>query len=319
MSHHIEEKILLVGAGNMAREYTKVLSSMDIVPTVLCRTQATADDFYQQTSIAPTIGGLDNWLTTNQLDATWKVIVTTPVEILGPNLIALLNHGAKDILVEKPGFLSEREGEEIAQLSVRNNAKVHIGYNRRFFASVYAAEDIIEKDGGLQSIQFEFTEWSHVIAPLKKGVGVKENWFLANSTHVVDLAFYLAGQPKDYQFFTKGNLDWHPSASMFSGAGVTEQGILFSYLSNWEAPGRWALELMTKKHRLYLKPMEKLGIQVIGSVAVNDYEIDDSLDVKFKPGIYKMVESFMQGDYSKLVSIQEQLSLYSIYKEMANY
>ena len=34
------------------------------------------------------------------------------------------------------------------------------------------------------------------IEKLNKVPGIKENWFLGNSTHVVDLAFYLGGKPK---------------------------------------------------------------------------------------------------------------------------
>ena len=41
---------------------------------------------------------------------------------------------------------------------------------------------------------FEFTEWSHNIR-LKLNQQVKESWFLANSTHVVDLVFHLIGLP----------------------------------------------------------------------------------------------------------------------------
>ena len=39
-------------------------------------------------------------------------------------------------------------------------------------------------------------------------------------------------------------------AALVAGAGVTENGALFSYHANWEAPGRWSVEIMTKKRRL---------------------------------------------------------------------
>jgi len=317
MPYHI--KILLVGAGNMSQAYFKVLKALEITPTVLCRSENTAQKFFDETGGQAISGGLNNWLEKNTLDESWKVIIATPVEVLYDNIIELLNHGAKDILVEKPGFISSAEGQNIIELAQKHQAKVHIGYNRRFYASVYALEDFIQKDGGLQSVQFEFTEWGHVIEKIEKGPKVKEHWFLANSTHVVDLVFFIAGIPVDYNFNTSGGLSWHPSASVFVGSGKTDKNVMFSYTSNWEAPGRWAIEFMTNQHRLYLKPMEKLNIQVKGSVAVNEFKIDDSLDIEFKPGIYKMVESFLENDYSRLVPIAKQAEFLNIYNEMANY
>ena len=57
---------------------------------------------------------------------------------------------------------------------------------------------------------------------------------------------------------------------------------LFSYQANWNAPGRWGIEILTSQHRLYLRPMEKLQIQNTGSVDISEVEIDDQLDKEFK-------------------------------------
>ena len=129
---------------------------------------------------------------------------------------------------------------------------------------------------------------------------------MANSTHVVDTAFFLGGYPATLSSFQSGSLSWHPRASTFSGAGITERGALFSYHANWEAPGRWSVELLTRKHRLYLKPMESLQIQEIGSVALNPVEIDNQLDIQFKPGFYLQTKAFIEGDYCRLCTLREQ-------------
>ena len=312
-------KLLVVGAGNMGREYAKVISSMNLTATFICNSPATTQTFYESTGCHAVDGGLDNWLENNQLDHTWRVIVATPVEVLASNLKSLLYSGAKDILVEKPGFIYLSDGEELAQMIKAQGAKVWVAYNRRFYSSVLAAEKIIAEDGGLSSIQYEFTEWGFKIEPLKKGQGVKERWFLGNSTHVVDLAFFLSGIPQKYHFYTSGALDWHPSASIFVGAGITDRGIPFSYSSNWGAPGRWGIEMMTPAHRLYLRPMESLQIQKIGSVQVQPFEIEDSLDKQFKPGLYQMVHAFLKRDESRLPRFESQLAHFKIFCEMANY
>ncbi len=141
---------------------------------------------------------------------------------------------------------------------------------------------------------------------MPKEEGVKEQWLLHNSTHVMDLAFYLGGRPKEISCYTAGSLNWHPSGSIYSGAGITENGALFSYQANWESPGRWGVEVLTKKHRLILRPLERLHIQNIGSVAVEEVSLEDELDKKFKPGLYLQVQAFVEGKTSNLPDIQGQ-------------
>ena len=158
-------------------------------------------------------------------------------------------------------------------------------------------------------MHFEFTEWAHKIEPLKKAEGVKENWFFANSTHIVDLAFFIAGKPVDWKAFSKkGDLNWHPKTN-FSGAGITERGVVFSYISNWESAGRWGIELMTNKRRIYLKPVEEIGIQVKGTINIESYQIPENMDSDFKPGLFEQVNAFLgKGDNEKFVSLREQIN-----------
>ena len=105
--------------------------------------------------------------------------------------------------------------------------------------------------------------------------------------------------------YTSGELSWH-KPSCFVGAGVTNKGILFNYQANWDAPGRWAVEFQTPLHRIYLKPMEQLQLQDKGSVKVYPAEIDDQLDKDFKPGFYLETKAFLDDDYSRLCSLEQQ-------------
>ncbi len=154
---------------------------------------------------------------------------------------------------------------------------------------------------------------------MKKSEEEKKKWFVANSTHVVDLAFYLGGTPKSIECFTSGGLNWHPSASVFSGAGTTDTGALFSYHANWAAPGRWGVEVLTAKHRLILRPLEELQVQNLGSIEIEKVELDDKLDKQYKPGLYRETKSFLEGDYSNLKPLPAQTVDMRLYCKMANY
>lgn len=293
MSNNIKS-VLLVGAGIMAQDYAKVLNSQNIPFTVIGRGFSSAAVFKENTGVDVVEGGLTNYLKCNP-SLPDAAIIAVGVEQLAVTTMMLLEIGVKRILVEKPAGINIEEIARIDNFAKKQNADVYVAYNRRFYAATFKAREIIAADGGVTSFNFEFTEWSHVIEPLKAEPVVKQHWFLANSTHVVDLAFFLGGEPSEVSSYTAGSLSWHPSAAIFAGAGKTENGALFSYQANWAAPGRWGVEILTHRHRLIFRPMEQLHIQEIGSVAITKVEIDDELDLKFKPGLYKQVDSFLSN------------------------
>lgn len=303
----MEKKVLLIGAGPMAIDYAKVLIDMKVPFVTVGNTEKSAGEFKEKTGQDVILGGIKNYLK-DVAEIFPKAINAAPEHLLGEITIDLIKAGYKDILVEKPGGKNYDDVKKVAEIAKENNAKVYVGYNRRFFASVEKAKEIIKEDGGVTSFYFEFTEWSHIIGTLKKGEGVLEEWFLHNSSHIIDLAFYLGGKPKDFSAYASGSLNWHPAGSVFTGAGITQSGALFSYNANWEAPGRWVVEILTKKHRLLFKPIEKLQIQKIGSVAVEFLEIDDKADKDFKPGLHLQVKNYLAGNYKNISDINEQLA-----------
>lgn len=314
----MKNEIWLIGSGPMAVDYAKVLKGQQVPFIVIGRGEKSAEDFTSKTGIKVITGGLNNFLVSNSKKAQY-VIVATGVDALAKTSEILVNYGVKNILCEKPGGVDLKEIEQLSMRANESNSNLLLAYNRRFYASVLKAKEIIQEDGGVVSFNFEFTEWSHIIGGLIKPQQILQNWFLANSTHVVDLAFYLGGNPTELSCFSTGSLDWHKRSSIFSGSGITDLGALFSYQANWESPGRWAVEILTKKHRLYFKPMEKLQIQNIGSVKVDFVEIDDSLDLQYKPGLYKQTEAFLNGNMSNFITIQEQAEMTKIYNQIAGY
>ena len=299
------KKIWLIGATQMAVDYSKVLDGLGCEYDVITRGEKNAAFFTEKTGHHTITGGLEKFLSTHPLVADYA-IVAVGVENLNETTNLLIDYGVKRILVEKPGGLSIEQIEHTIELAENKQTEIFVGYNRRFYASTLRAKEIIEHDGGVTSFSFEFTEWAHVIDKIDKNPVVKKNWFLANSTHVVDMAFYIGGIPSKMSCYSAGELDWHKPA-IYSGSGVTTAGALFSYQANWSAPGRWSVEMLTKQHRLIFKPLETLCIQKIGSVAVEQLEIDNKLDQEYKPGLYRQVEAFITGNTHELLGIKEHL------------
>lgn len=299
------KKILLFGTGNMAYEYARVLNNLELEFIVIGRGIESAKMFEKKTGIKPFTGGADKFLKKSDY-SSYSAIVAVTGNQLGNVTIDLINHGVRSILVEKPGGIDGKEIKLVGSLARKNSANIYIAYNRRFYSSVKKAQDIIEKDGGVLSFHFEFNELSDQISKLKAPVEIKNRWLLHNSTHVIDLAFFLAGNPKTLKAQSSHSLPWHPKGAVFVGHGLTKDSTPFTYHANWLSPGRWGLEIMTKNHRLIFKPLEKLQLQKKGSFELTYAKLDDKLDNDYKPGLYKEVESFL-GKKKFLCQLEEQV------------
>ena len=313
MSDNISsKKVVLFGTGKMGVEYSKVLQHLGVNFSVVGRSQAGVERFYSQTGIRAIPNGFSAWKEKNE-EGIKFAIVAVNVEELSKMAIELMDFGVRKILLEKPGGLNPEEIKLVKDKAKNTETKIIVGYNRRFYSSVLKAQEIIKEEGPVKSFNFEFSEWVHLI-PEDISEMVKNNWFLANSTHVVDMAFFLGGRPKEFKSYISGGCDWHPAGTVFSGAGISENSVPFSYQANWFAPGRWGVEIITDNKRLIFRPLEKLQVQLNKSVAIDFIDIDDSLDRNFKPGLFKQTKFFLDDiDHPNFLTIDKH------YENVVNY
>lgn len=296
----------------MGTEYAKVLKAQRSNFNVVCRSKESAEKFKTETGAATVPGGIEKWLKNNKPPKTAIVAVTE--DQLGIVVRNLINSGCKNILVEKPGGLDTNDIKKVTALAKKKGVAVYVGYNRRFYASTQKAVEIIKREK-IKSLTFDFTERSYVVETLPQSDRIKNQWFLQNSTHVIDMAFFLGGWPAKMISYKKGSLKWHPSGAIYSGAGITKNGALFSYHADWTSAGRWSIEIMTTKNKLIFKPLEKLQVQEYGSMNIRDVLLDDKLDVEFKPGLYRQVEAFLKNP-KKLLTIAEQVKHLNYYEQI---
>ena len=310
--------VLLIGAGYMAVEYAKVLKDLNRKFIVVGRGEESAKKFEEKTGIQVHRGGLNDFISTHDTLPSYAIIAVN-----APNLaeacLSLLQCGVKNILVEKPGALNFEDFQKIRKIMKEKSAEVSVAYNRRFYASVRKVAEIIKEDGGVTSFQFEFTEWLHVLEESGRLAEVLPYLFFSNSTHVVDLAFFLCGKPKEITCYKMATMPKYTYSSLFAGVGISEHNAPFTYQANWMAPGRWGVEILTNKHRLILRPLEKLQIQHLKSVKTDFVEIEDSLDNLYKPGLFLETQAFLDKNenFKNLCSFEEQCNMLHIYKEMS--
>jgi len=310
--------VLLVGCGEMAVSYASVLRAFGADFSVIGRGEAACAKFSAQTGIIPLSGGVELAATKGLLQAQ-TAIVAVNVDQLAPVTDRLIASGVKRILLEKPGGLNQPEIIAIDQRATAHQAEVFVAYNRRFYASVRQARELIAADGGATSLFFEFTEWSHLIAPLPTAAAVKSEWFLANSSHVCDLAFFLGGFPVSLAAECRGALAWHPAGAQFAGCGITDTGAVFAYHSNWESAGRWGVEICTARRRLHLRPLETLHEQMRGELVLRPVPLEKQMDKDFKPGLHAQTRAFLEGAgaASGLLPLSEQVRhITEVYRRM---
>ena len=300
------KNVWLIGTGLIGVEYSKVLDALQISHIIIGRGEDSAAKFEELRPGKQVIrGGVGNFLNTNPLlpDCASVAVGFHELFEVTKNLI---EYGVKRLFVEKPGADTYERLKQLSAIAKENNAEVFLAYNRRFYASLLKAEEIIQEDGGVTSFNFEFTEWLHIFEASKNSFSLNDI-FWGNSGHVLDTAFFLGGEPEEISCYTK-TIEGDDFPKLFAGAGISEKGALFSYQANWDAPGRWVVEILTNKHRLYFKPMESLQIQELRSVKVLPVEIDDHLDKEFKPGFYLETKAFLEGDDSRLCTLEHQVA-----------
>lgn len=282
----------------MATEYVKALRKFDVLIKVVGRNEKTSNTFGKENGVEVIVTAIEKLNLENVI-----VINAVSFENLADVNKQLLNNGAKIILSEKPAGLNSAEVKELETLTKNKNSQLFVAYNRRHFPSVTKLKELLSKEK-LSSAHFEFTEWGHVIEKLNKPKVSLENWFYGNSTHVIDLFVHLAGLPKELSTYKTGQLNWHPKGSVFSGAGITQKNISFSYDANWESAGRWGLDICTDKGKYSLRPLEKLFFTPKGSVQQGEIEIA-SLHPDLKPGLFEQLNFLLNGKHDELLSIDE--------------
>lgn len=283
-------EVVVAGAGPMAEEHVKALLAAAIPPErvlVVGRGRVRAETLAARYGVTAAWGGAE------AIGQSPPVaIVAVAEDSLAPAAGALAARGATHILVEKPAALASAGLEPLREA----RAAVFVAYNRRFYASVERARELIDADGGPIAVAFDFTEVESLVlrdaGRRNLPAEVLARWGIANSLHVIDLAFHLGGEPSMLRAERSGSLDWHPAGAVFAGSGTTARGALFAYTAAWSGAGRWSVEVVTPARKLVLRPLETLQEQLRGSFALEPVHLPPEPE-GLKPGLRAQLAAFL--------------------------
>lgn len=300
----------------MTEQYVNALLKLEITDiTILGRSKRRTDRISQKYKLDCIFGGYENNLT--KIPKKDLTIITLPPDSLANATDLSLECGHTNILVEKPGALYA--GHLLLLDKKITNQRVRIAYNRLFYQSFHELKKLVEKDGGITSCRFEFTEWVHTIDFKKYQKDVYQRWGIVNSLHVISMAFRLIGIPKKLSSYQFGRLPWHKSGSVFVGSGISNTNIPFSYHADWSSSGRWGLAVMTKKHSYHLIPLEKLFKYKIGTTESIPIQLKPTY-IDVKDGLAEQIIAMMsKNNNPNLITLQEAAKLINITEDIFGY
>ncbi len=252
-----DRSALVVGYGNMGREYVKALQRLRVRKIRVCsRSAESLAELQNARGIEVYEGGyqrLDLKPDVNEL-----AIVATPTAELEHAAAQLITCGYRRILIEKPVSLRSDRIEALTEKLKSHSIDACCAYNRVAYPSFHEVRARVQGEGGITSCTYTFTEFVHRIGPGHFSMDELRRWGIANSLHVMSMAHGLIGLPETWSGHHSGSISWHPSGSVFVGSGISSNGIPFAYHADWGSTGRWSVEVHTRHSSYRLCPLESL-------------------------------------------------------------
>lgn len=308
------KKLLVLGVGPMAEEYLQACKANSIEATFVGRSKTGMKRFESRTGIVPIPS-----LSLAKPENFYGAVIAVTETALSSVLIEVLRAGFRRVLVEKPGGSSISEFPGLHEEVSSYGAEVFVAFNRRFYSTVEKLLQVANKDGGLVSLHFDFTERAAQIASLEKDLKTKEDWFFQNSSHVIDLSLYLAPGLEIHHAEVTGGLPWHPRGSIFSGLGTAAEGVQVSYNTVWGPSGGWEILARTESIKLALKPLETLEVTLPDGTS-EVYTEGRLCKLPGKAGLTGMLNAFIERPPRdpRLLSWEGHWGNFHVYRDILN-
>lgn len=258
----------VVGYGNMGRQFVAGLQQLGVKRIRVCSHPSPElerlRDKNGMTIYAAKVETLQVAPDPNELG-----IIALPIASLAGGAKHLASLGYRKLLIEKPVSLWSSEIEASLRSFEQQNVEAYCGYNRAAYPSLCEGLARAAEVGGITSCTYTFTEFIHKLDPSRYTRDEMTRWGIANSLHVMSMAHGFIGLPASWKAYRRGALSWHPSGAVFTGSGISQKDIPFSYHADWGSSGRWSVEIHTPGPSYRFCPLEKL---LRRTTATSDWE-----------------------------------------------
>ncbi len=306
-------KVGIIGSGRMASLHLEVLSSMeDVIIQSICSTKSgyqKCKELCNTYNISKSYSNYNKMLENETLDC---VFIAVSVAKMYEVTKDVLNKGIHSF-IEKPPGLYLHETKKLNKIAQEKSLITSVGLQRRFYSNIQYAKKYIENNGKLISVIVEAPErFKQIKSKDKFPEEVLSRWIIANGIHCLDLLLYFGGEVKSVKTISKKfNENIHPDS--LNALIEFDNNITGHYISNWMSPGGWSVKLYCDSYRIDIKPIEE-G-KIIFSDGTEELLPIDSIDKKFKPGVYEQDKNFInlikdsKFNNTTLSSLEETLKL----------
>ena len=300
---------VVIGGSEISRQYILAFLKFGMKDiTVITKSGDNISKFCKENDIELLTGGFEKNLPT--IEKKDLVVVSPQINLIVSATKLSIQNGQQNILMEKPGSLYTKDLASLQELVSTQN--IRIGYNRLVYPNLHKLKKLVDKEGGITSCRFTFTERLSSIDFKKNSKEVYQRWGISNSLHVITMALELIGIPREIFTHQYGHLEWHPTGSVFVGTGITEKNIPFSYHADWGSGGRWGIEVNTVENSYQLIPLEEIFVCPKDTGKWNKIDFKKSFP-EIKQGIAEEVAVMLAKDkkYHDMLPVLEKTSKYN--------
>lgn len=293
------KKIGFIGCGKIAPFHADTIRELG--HNITCVANRTISDKVLNFRVEYGVSNLyTNWkemLNKETLDAIWLI---TPWNQNNEILVDLIPYGIP-IFAEKPVGVSSEEVKNLIALQKKFGTKIQVGHNRRFYDFIPSLKAKIESSK-FRSVIVEIPETTEHLN--EEG---KEYLWMHNSSHVIDLLYYLVG-PMEVQFASKNGI-LEKTMDSFDALLTTKKSVPVHINAIWNSPTNFSIRFFLDNRIYELRPIEFLNVyegfdvlQPNEEVPVRRYNprkifsrYASSKGNSFKPGFFNQTKYFLEG------------------------
>lgn len=292
----INKRILIIGAGNIAKQHLKVLSKIvNLNNCFICsRTETKSKILAKKFSINHISQDYLTFIKNNRnrIDGIMILVSLDNIFHVSKNILKY----KIPVFIEKPPGLNIKQVKTLNYLSEKYKTSNLVGYNRRYYSIIQK----IKKKLKTEKILSAHVEAHERYWLLKKKVKDKKHlnkWNYANTSHVINLILYMLGNYVSVKTYSK-NIFRYPNVKVNTSALIKFKNNIFAtFISNWNVAGGWLLKIFGDKNTYIIEPLENC---IILNKKFKKKNIDsENYDKINKSGFYLQFKKFLKITNSK--------------------
>ena len=294
-------KVAFIGCGNIAYFHYDVLNALGI-NVIATAARSNSTNIVKFVSTYSAIVPYDNYKCMIKCEKPDAIFLLTSWDQTENILFDLAEYDIP-ILSEKPVALTPNKVESLINLYEKKKSKLLVGYNRRFYDFIPEIKRKLT-NLNISAVEIHIPESSSGI----NDYNLLNNLFIQNSSHVIDIFYYLMNEPEIHIDKIKRALSPHNNKPAGYNAFLSSDDIPVHLIANWNSPSNFGIKFHSENFLVELLPLEVAtlynGFEIIEPSQNNpirrykpkvesQYYISEK-SAKFKPGFLNQAINFIE-------------------------